>query len=618
MLAIYTYLVGKSHFPVIENNQLELRKAAMLRIFLGVFIFIRCAEIAHSIYIYYGPSLLLWQSFWILTLIFFFTVGLFTPISTLLLLASIRWFDSLTTTGNLGSIILVHLLIILILINHGFYYSADRQIMKRGGIFSRVLKAMYNVIGTPSASDIRNAYFLGFILYGLISFGAVLHHVDDQYWTAGVTIKSLLTNSYLCKYYSFFRWLEDTFPLIFGVISATGGVFQTVFQVLMIPLMFFKIGRKFVLVWGLGFILISLIFINLSYLPVIELIIWVLIFFPLRQGRQLHVEYNPSNPVHVSVVAFLQKINFNLRYVFSKQPDCEVLSGVLALKNNPSSTMTGTTLALKIVQMNPLLWALVPIIYLLRVLKFDFAKNQWLTRWLRSPVNTPVVIDREQSVFLGSSYSRIFAHLFYTPFMLILVLYSLLEFPYLGPKVLPVFGDSPFPNTFRTYSHKIGLQIPDVFNRQDLAMGDHWMVMYRNTNNGLDLVPITDTDGSRLNYVGFDVMNYTNHNSDFLYFGCTLQYSRNVLYTNDITQFHEDPSQYGYQNIAMRIKYDYQNLAFQEPVEYWIKVFASRSSETSLWSGDKSRHKPTLLYSKKYRFDGHSLSVIDQSPPSQP
>ena len=47
---------------------------------------------------------------------------------------------------------------------------------------------------------------------------------------------------------------------------------------LMIPLLFNKYGFKFIKLWGLGFFLVSLFFIQLGSLPHLELIIWFIIF----------------------------------------------------------------------------------------------------------------------------------------------------------------------------------------------------------------------------------------------------------------------------------------------------------------------------------------------------
>ena len=71
-------------------------------------------------------------------------------------------------------------------------------------------------------------------------------------------------------------------------------------------------------------------------------------------------------------------------------------------------------------------------------------------------------------------------------------------------------------------------------------MGDNWMVLHKRLQNGnWTLVPITGEDGNRMNYYGCDLFYFTNHNSDFLYFGTTLKYRRKLLNAKDFSTFHE-------------------------------------------------------------------------------
>ncbi len=503
---LLNFIASKSYFPKVHTAEGEQRKVAILRIFIGIIILVRFTEISYSLNLYYDSGEYKWASVYLITLVICFTIGLFTPVTTILLLCSLHWFDTLAGTYNLGTVILIFTLLILLLINQGYYYSLDSLLFKGDGILSKLLIKVYKLIGYPSKEDITKVYIFGFILYAVISFGALLFHVSDEYWLEGLTIKSLLTSSYLSKHYQFFRWLESSSPVLFGVFSITAGIIQSIFQFLMIPLIFFKVGKRFVVIWGLSFALVSLFFINLSYLPHIELLFWLLIFFPVRS------------------------------------------------------------------------------------------------------------LSKKYSTIRIGEYRKAFLNKFYSIYGLILILFILLWFPILGNwiRASRVFKDSrisTFPKHFKTGVEKVGLQIPDVFNKVDLSMGNNWMLLYRMGNyQKWELVPITNLDGSRINYNGFDILNFTNHNTDFLYFGSTLRYRRHFLQATDITLFHEDKDQYGRKNIEQKIRYDFKYNRFKDPKLYKVEVFSSKSSQASLFESNSERHIPALIYTKLWMYDGKKLS----------
>lgn len=620
------FILRKSYFPKVKNTDQELRKAALLRILLGVIISIRFAEVAYSLHIN-GSEEMLSPSIYILSLLFLFTIGLLTPVVTILLLASLRHYDSLAITSNLGTIILVSTLLVLFLLNHGQYYSIDNLILTGKSVFSKILRKIYSVFGTPSENDISRAYLLGFIIYAVISFGALLFHLMDDYWTDGVTIKSLLTNSYLGKQYIFFRWIDSSFPLLLSVISLSCGAIQSIFQFLMVPLIFLKYGKQFVMLWGMVFILTSLCFINLSYLPHVELIFWILIFFPAPSVKEnLEIIFDDHLTSVKPVISFLKFINFNERYRFrpmfiSREKLQNTESGeshenVFLTGRYKGKILTGFELFLTITYINPFLWMLTPLLYLLKVLRHGPIINKYLVT--RTPISLPSeelthleTIEPSGNNFVFGKYRRHFFNLVYNIYGVVLVLFIFFGFPHLKEKITNMFfATSEIPGNVMSAVAKIGLQVPGVFNRVDLSMGNFWLVLYKLNGTIWEIVPITGLDGSRLNFQGIDILYFSNHNSDVLYFGGTVGYRRSILDTPDLIQYHEAPQSYGRQHIEMIIKYDFKYNAHKKPVKYRIEVYGSHSSETELFSSDQSRHNPTLLYSKSYLMDGVKLSYL--------
>ena len=204
-LNFFDKIINLSSFPKVENFDFELKKIGILRILIGVVLFYRLFQV-------YDASLLLgWDrrifqliSFSYLIVAGFFTVGLFTPIATIILLFSISFFDSINGTLTLGTAITQITLIPLAIINPGHYYSLDSYVNHKNVNFKKYLIYIYRIFGINNATELRRAYFFSFLVYASISFAAMVFHLNDISWMEGLTLKMILLNSYLSKYHEFF------------------------------------------------------------------------------------------------------------------------------------------------------------------------------------------------------------------------------------------------------------------------------------------------------------------------------------------------------------------------------------------------------------------------------
>lgn len=68
-------------------------------------------------------------------------------------------------------------------------------------------------------------------------------------------------------------------------------------------------------------------------------------------------------------------------------------------------------------------------------------------------------------------------------------------------------------------AHIYGITPIDVFNKTDLKMAENWFTLSVKTSVGEYLLPILQSDGSRLSY----------HSSDRIYFGNTLRFRRDYI-----------------------------------------------------------------------------------------
>lgn len=510
--SIYRLVIEKSYFPKVKSVTDELRKSGILRIILGLIMFVRFFEITFDYSLFYGYNS--WFCVANLILIILFTVGFSVPLVTALLLFFVRFNDAVANTSTLGTTILMQTLFVFLLMNSGQYFSVDNILLKRQYFLSRFLRFQYNIIGKHTTSSLTFVYFFAFFVYGLISFGALLMHVQDYFWINGLTVKSLLSNSYLSLYYNEFRWFETNFPNISSVFSIVAGILQSIFQFFMIFLVFSKIGTFFVKWWGMQFFLISLFVINLSYLPHVEIILWLLILFPS-----------------------------------------------LTIKRNVNTS---------------------------KIAKYEYnnAKEN-----AQPKLNTKLLKT------------------FYSSYSVLLVILVFTYFPFISKYTSNFLGDKS--KYVRLALYRSGLEVPSVFNVKDLSMGDHWMVLYRKEKNANDweLVPITSESGERLTYNGNNIFIFSNHNSDFLYFGTTLLYRRNVLYVKDYKTFHEEGV--GYHSLTKRIAYDYKKERLKGVYHYKITVYKSESSKVTHHIEDFYRHEKHVVYYKELTYDGLNF-IIDK------
>lgn len=297
------------------NIDFELQKAGIIRILLGLLLLVRFFENFFAYKLINGVT----GDFWILIIspiiFLLFTIGFFTPLSTFLTFILIRPVDYIFETTTLGSSLTIHLLLLLLLIGSNKYYSIDSVLRIKYKSYNSILSKFQKLIQNDSSDGIRKSYSLIFILYAFTSFIAISFHLSDTYWQKGHTVISLFTNSFLSNEYQFFRDLEIKNTKLILIVSQISVILQSIFQLFMLPLMFLKAGRIFVQLHGLLFFLISLFLINLSYLPYVEIFIWILLFGRIRTEKNKSIVETNQIPDY-SFTPVLYKYTFRIYYFF--------------------------------------------------------------------------------------------------------------------------------------------------------------------------------------------------------------------------------------------------------------------------------------------------------------
>jgi predicted DCC family thiol-disulfide oxidoreductase YuxK len=390
----------------------------------------------------------------------------------------------------------------------------------------------------------------------------------------------------------------------------------------MIFLVFYKWGMQFVKWWGMQFFVISLLIINLSYLPHIEIVLWLMIFFPIKKvQKSVSIIYDDHCNLCKKAMLFFKKYNFNNRYEFIALSKNRALYEEYNLNEKEVKTymvgwykgklLKGYDLYFRLILVNPLFWFLVPLF----ILGYLGGVGKIIYNWIaerRYKIFGQCELsfeDEIQSTHVPKQFTlkTTFVTYFYGVFLVLISLFILLKFPYVGDIVAPKV-----PASIKGISQKaifrVGLEIPVVFNETDLSMGDNWMVIYRKeVDSEWRLVPIVAEDGHRLNYDGIDILHYTNHNSDFLYFGTSLRYRRSILTIDDFQEFHSNG--YGKESIVKRISYDYKYMDLSNLVEYKVTVYSNNSSKVKHWVSIPERHEKVEMFKNEYVYDGVELKT---------
>ncbi len=465
MFARLSRWLDHTAFPRVEDPEAEGHKVAALRIATGLVLVWRGGLMLRDSWYYFDPvptpfgewPLQALAAAAQLTLAVALTVGFKPALSALLLLATHPAFSIWTGTYNLGPMLLTPTL----------------------GAFAVLETGRLTAVGARrpalSPAHYRAVYAIVFVAYAGWNFQALLYHVGDAYWLQGQTASVLFTSSYLSEFYGAFRAWERSAPDAYAALSIAVIVLQSLFQLGMLPLMATDRGARFVRGWGWIFILGSLADLQLSILPVVEAIMWTLVFVP----------------------------------------------------------------------------------------------PHWFTWRARTRPGPSVAPSRGSAIAAG----------------LFCGAYGVLLLAYFGNGVARFALKRELPEWISDSAlvHS-GLVAPNVFNREDLTMGDRWPVLERADGSEPGPVPFDGPDGERLAY----------HRSDLLYFANSLPWRRGMIAVTDLASYHR-PGGRGYEYARRLATYDFRRHGSTGHGVYRCRLFRNRASQVAL-GNDPIRYRPELVY----------------------
>jgi hypothetical protein len=452
--------LARTPFANIRSIDAELRQLAALRWVAGIICFARTLPIVYGSIHYIGvpaegglPEITI-AGLVVLGLIAVATAGFATPVTLPLLIVRYQAFDERMQTESLGTDVLLLLLALFWVAGAGAHLSVDAWLLRRTSRIVAPIHILYRVIRIPSRAELSRLYFLFFTAFAIMNFGAVVYHLDDPAWRSGSALRLLFTSSYLSLEWATFRRIEARWPALLQAFSVVSTVGQVAFQLFMLPLMWSRWGRRMVIAWGAAFFLLSLLVLQLSFLPWLEILLWIALFRRPQRFHPAQVEPGPA-------------------------------------------------------------WR-----------RGDTAARTWLA--------------------LGTA---------------VLVAFALTGVPYV---------DDLWGTTGETIRHRlkaVGLEVPEVLNRDDLRMGDTWPVVYRREGDRSVLLPYHGLHGERLAWVRWN---------DLFYFANSLKWRREFSGPSSLTRSSDS-----YQRLVAVALFDHRRRD-AESSKYTIVYYATQGSDLDL------------------------------------
>lgn len=207
-------------------------------------------------------------------------MGVLTPLA---LIGLMIYYALFPLAFNLGSMVTVVLLWGLLLHGAGRTHSLDGLLL-RSRLVGRWLAPLYAPFGAGGQQEIAGIRLMVMLMFWGNCLTAMLYHVKDPFWLNGQVLQMAFTAAYLSDHHAFLAALREQHPRFFMAFCQLGLAVQAVWEVCLVPLMYLKWARPFVVLQGLGFFTFSLLLLNLQYLPVVELLLWTLLFGPAVLG----------------------------------------------------------------------------------------------------------------------------------------------------------------------------------------------------------------------------------------------------------------------------------------------------------------------------------------------
>lgn len=517
-------------------NAEELPKFALIRIGLGFVVAWRgLAVISHlSLSDFDNDILIFYACLNVMTgvLLLF---GFLTQYA-ILYLVFLQWQigDAVLGVSTLGNDIGAILAVLLFVVNAGRTVSFDACLLESQKFgFSKRLLLYYR---TPANLEtIHAAKFVALFSYWLVCVYSLAMHVSEPAWMSGAAGPLLLSNNFMSVWHA-------EFSRVFMASSESVYLAKIALWLMMpwylLVLPFVLLGglcRKYVIVWGWLFFIFSAFVLQLGWLAEIEFLLWAAIFwskFGVSQVEAFEVAFDDKCNLCDKTVKVVRVFD-----IFDRVKLLPLSGGVVWLDSKKVSLAraqedihgydstsgylyAGYEFYCRLSRELVLLWPLYPALLIGKWLKAGPAIYSWIAvrrRVLFGVCNLPSPKKNVRQLACSEADK---AQVTIAAIVIIHVL--LLGFSYFLAIPSPYLGHEGWKNRLAQSAHIYGITPIDVFNKSDLKMAENWFTLSVKTGAGERLLPILQSDGSRLAY----------HASDRIYFGNTLKFRRDYIDKN--------------------------------------------------------------------------------------
>jgi len=522
LMSTFAVRMAPRAFP--GDSTFEHNKFALLRVLFGLILFARGLDV-------YGLLLDserfspvgLWAGAEMLAGALL-ALGLLTQ-WVLLFLVGLMWTygDQVLAKAALSNDVGAMLAALLFLVNAGKHLSVDSVLLKH-------LPNMYWPLlysrGSPGRDAIFFAKFTALASYWAVCVYSVLIHFNEPAWTNGSAGPLLLSNNFMSVWHDQFSAIFSSSELAVGLAKVSLWMMMFWYPVVLPFVLMGGWFRRYVIVWGWLFFALCMFFLELSYLPEIEVVFWLALFWSvsgLDRRQSLEVLYDDRCNLCDRAVQLITLLDLFGRINLSPLSKNKQLVNELGLSMEQALTdlygvdrqsgrlFRGYGFYVHLSRTLVLLWPMFPLLLLGRIVLIGPRIYRFIAERRTRLFGVCELPRRKFIRSISEEESRSNLPQAVTLHVWVLILFYFASIP------MPYIGWNGIKNDGARLAHLYGITPINVFNKHDLGMAENWFVL--ESVDFQEDVPIFAKDGSRMSM----------HASDRLYFGHTLYFRRAVI-----------------------------------------------------------------------------------------
>lgn len=448
------------------------------------------------------------------------TFGFLTPITAILTGAV-----NLLLVSNLSPQIVMIACIYIAIAKGGELFSMDNRLRKTLKVYNLFLLKIESLFPSPAI-----ARTVTIILFAGVSWSAMLFHFKDPLWLNGEVLQFLFTNAYISDTSQIFEEIQSNYPFVVSLLLKITIYIQGFFELFSWFFIGTLSGRWFIALWGIGFFITSHFLMNLMYLPILEIFLWIALFNfrdTLSWMKPIQIVYDDKCGVCAKTIKFISYLDYFENFKFCGFSEINKINhqeiGKTQSVINPNDfwaieSRTGRLYknfdAYVLIILNSFMWPLYPVSLVLKYSRIgDFFWSIIARRRYAISVacNLSNSIEREHTSSVNQPHKKNISQniIWILGAAIITITFNVYAFFY----IYTGFRITGISKILTGVVWKFtGQGFVNVFNKTDLNMNQYSLIMCRKDDKFLNtqtsLVPFQDLNGGRLAYLANDLIYY--------------------------------------------------------------------------------------------------------------